>query len=90
MVVNRFFARDTADALEREHLGYLCEMADPITTERLRKPGIVRGWRCLEVATGTGSVALKRMCDWLVRTHDDRSFRLVDMTLFGAWGRRRD
>jgi ubiquinone/menaquinone biosynthesis C-methylase UbiE len=57
MVKNRHFAMNTPDVFERERLGCLCDMADPVTTQRLSRLGITRGWRCVEVAAGTGSVA---------------------------------
>jgi SAM-dependent methyltransferase len=53
----RYFATDTPAAFERERLGYLRDVADPITARRLSGLGIGRGWRCLEVAAGAGGMA---------------------------------
>jgi SAM-dependent methyltransferase len=57
MVEGRYFATDSPAAFERERLGFLRDVADPITTRRLTGLGIGRGWRCLEVAAGAGGVA---------------------------------
>lgn len=43
--------------LERRRLDALCGLFDPATRRFLRNLGLARGWRCLEVAAGTGSVA---------------------------------
>lgn len=43
--------------LERRRLDALTELFDPATRRLLRQVGVARGWRCLEVAAGTGSVA---------------------------------
>jgi hypothetical protein len=64
---NRDFATDSPVAFERERLGFLRDLADPMTIRRLTRLGIGCGWHCLEVAAS-----------------------FVDMTLFGAWGRRCD
>ena len=54
---NRYFAKDSPDAFERERLALLTQIADPITARRLNDLGIGPGWRCLEVGAGDGSVA---------------------------------
>jgi SAM-dependent methyltransferase len=54
---SRYFATDTPDSYERERLGLLTRMTDPITTHRIQRLGIAPGWRCLEVGAGDGSVA---------------------------------
>jgi SAM-dependent methyltransferase len=54
---NRYLAKDSPDAFERERLALLTQFADPITTRRLTDLGVGPGWRCLEVAAGSGSVA---------------------------------
>jgi SAM-dependent methyltransferase len=54
---SRYFAQDSPDALERERLALLTDVADPITTRRLSDLGVGQGWRCLEVGAGDGSVA---------------------------------
>jgi SAM-dependent methyltransferase len=50
-------AADTADAFERERLHLLGRLMNPMTTRRLERLGVGRGWRCLEVGAGDGSVA---------------------------------
>ena len=57
MNVARYFATDNPLNLERQRLESLRELVDPITKQRLIQLGIGRGWRCLEVAAGTGGVA---------------------------------
>jgi SAM-dependent methyltransferase len=57
MISNRYFAKDSPEAFERERLALLTQLADPITTRRLTDLGVGPGWRCLEVAAGDGSVA---------------------------------
>jgi hypothetical protein len=52
---NRYFAKDSLDAFERERLAVLTRIADPITTRCLTDLG--PGWRCLDVGAGDGSVA---------------------------------
>lgn len=43
--------------LAQRRLSLLCEAADPQSIEALRATGITRGWRCLEVGAGLGTVA---------------------------------
>jgi SAM-dependent methyltransferase len=57
MSENRYLAKDSPDAFERERLALLTQFADPITTRRLTDLGVGPGWRCLDVASGDGSVA---------------------------------
>jgi SAM-dependent methyltransferase len=57
MTVNRYFAKESPDAFERERLALLTQFADPITTRRLTELGVGPGWRCLDVGAGDGSVA---------------------------------
>jgi 2-polyprenyl-3-methyl-5-hydroxy-6-metoxy-1,4-benzoquinol methylase len=54
---NRYFAKDSPDAFERQRLALLTQIADPITTRRLTALGVGPGWRCLDVGAGDGSVA---------------------------------
>jgi SAM-dependent methyltransferase len=62
MAENRYFAKDSPDAFERERLALLTEIADPIAARRLTDLGVGPGWRCLDVGAGDGSVAR-----WLAR-----------------------
>ena len=57
MTEDRYLAKDSPDAFERERLALLTQFADPITTRRLTDLGVGRGWRCLEVGAGNGSIA---------------------------------
>ena len=57
MTENRYLAKDSPDAFERERLALLTRLADPITTRRLTDLGVGPGWRCLDVGAGDGSVA---------------------------------
>jgi SAM-dependent methyltransferase len=57
MTENRYLAKDSPDAFERERLALLTRIADPITTRRLSDLGVGLGWRCLDVGAGDGSVA---------------------------------
>ena len=57
MTENRYLAKDSPDAFERERLALLTQHADPITTRRLTDLGARPGWRCLDVGAGDGSVA---------------------------------
>jgi SAM-dependent methyltransferase len=57
MTENRYLAKDSPDAFERERLALLTQFADPITTRRLTDLGVGPGWRCLDVGAGNGSVA---------------------------------
>ena len=43
--------------LERRRLFALTELFDPTTRRVLGEIGVANGWRCLEVAAGTGTVA---------------------------------
>jgi len=57
-----YIASDTAEAFERERLGLLERIADPVTLRRLGSLGVREGWRCLEIGAGQGSVVR-----WLAR-----------------------
>jgi hypothetical protein len=57
MTENRYLAKDSPDAFERERLALLTRFADPITTRRLTDLGVGPGWCCLDVGAGNGSVA---------------------------------
>src|SRR5215831_9687308 len=46
-----------SDDFERERLGLLQNILDPVTLRRLDQIGGMRGWRCLEVGSGENSVA---------------------------------
>jgi SAM-dependent methyltransferase len=54
---DRYLAKDSPDAFERERLSLLTQVADPITRRRLTDLGVGPGWRCLDVGAGAGSVA---------------------------------
>jgi SAM-dependent methyltransferase len=53
---DHYIARQSAEAFERERLGLLERLADPITLRRLQGLGVNAGWRCLEVGAGHGSI----------------------------------
>jgi SAM-dependent methyltransferase len=57
MSEDHYIARHSAEAFERERLGLLERLADPITLRRLQSLGVREGWRCLEIGAGHGSVA---------------------------------
>jgi SAM-dependent methyltransferase len=57
MTENRYLAKDSPDAFERERLVLLTQFADRITTRRLTDLGVGPGWRCLDVGAGNGSIA---------------------------------
>ena len=61
-----YFAARTADSAERERLAALEASFDPQTQMRLRQLGVDKGWRCLEVGAGAGSIAR-----WLAETVGD-------------------
>jgi precorrin-6B methylase 2 len=54
---NCYFATASPDAFERERLALLTQVADPITIRRLTDLRVGRGWSCLDVGAGDGSVA---------------------------------
>jgi SAM-dependent methyltransferase len=53
----RYVAADAGDDFERERLDLLGRLMNPMTTRHLERLGIGRGWRCLDVGAGDGSVA---------------------------------
>jgi hypothetical protein len=53
----RTYAFDNALDLQRERLRTLEELLDPGTIHRLETRGVGRGWHCLEVGAGGGSIA---------------------------------
>ncbi|MFL6126785.1 methyltransferase domain-containing protein [Actinophytocola sp.] len=55
MTTTYVFDNESAFATEQHRV--LAELLDPFTTERLAVTGVTRGWRCLEVGAGGGSVA---------------------------------
>src|SRR5262249_48285112 len=57
MSEDHYIASHSAEAFERERLGLLERVADPITLRRLHSLGVREGWRCLEIGAGHGSVA---------------------------------
>lgn len=50
-------AGDAAADAERTRLAYLSDLFDAGTVEHLERAGVTRGWRCLEVGSGSGSIA---------------------------------
>ena len=48
---------DTADVAERQRLVDQTALWDQFTLRRLAEVGVGRGWRCLEIGAGTGSIA---------------------------------
>jgi protein-L-isoaspartate O-methyltransferase len=52
------YAFDNARAIQRTRLQTLAELLDPGTARHLEAVGVQRGWRCLEVGAGSGSIAL--------------------------------
>jgi len=48
------------DKAERERLAAIEAMANPFTLEGLERIGVQRGWKCLEIGAGAGSIA-----EWL-------------------------
>ena len=57
MTEDRYLAKNSPDAFERERLALLTQFADPITARRLTDLGVGPGWRCLDVGAGSGTVA---------------------------------
>ncbi|MBV9124463.1 MAG: methyltransferase domain-containing protein [Planctomycetes bacterium] len=53
----RYFAGHSPEAFEAERLAVLGQMLNPLTSRRLKQLPIERGWRCLEIGAGNGSVA---------------------------------
>src|SRR5690348_11497571 len=57
MQAEPYFAADADADFERERLRLLGQLMNPMTTGRLHRLGVRRGWRCLEVGAGDGSIA---------------------------------
>ena len=57
MAEDRYFADHTAEESEHERLSLLEQIEDPRSQRHLAALGIQRGWRCLEVGAGHGSIA---------------------------------
>src|SRR3954447_22518034 len=55
--VTQYVFGEHADDAELQRLRLVEGWADQTTTESLRKTGVRRGWRCLEVGAGAGSIA---------------------------------
>ena len=53
----RYFATDVDADFERGRLRLLGALLNPMTTRRLDRLGVARGWRCLEVGAGDGAMA---------------------------------
>ena len=51
------YAYDNSRAVQSERLAALAEALDPGTVRHLDSIGVGRGWRCLEVGAGGGSIA---------------------------------
>ena len=58
---DRYFAGDADAAFERERLRLLGQLMDPMTTGRLERLGIGRGWHCLDMHLHEPERALARM-----------------------------
>lgn len=56
MAEDHYVLGQTADASERERLGLLEQTEDARSQRHLAALGIQRGWRCLEVGAGHGSI----------------------------------
>lgn len=54
---HQYVLSHTADAVECERLGLLERIEDARSQRHLAALGIQRGWRCLEVGAGHGSIA---------------------------------
>jgi ubiquinone/menaquinone biosynthesis C-methylase UbiE len=53
----QYILNQTADASERERLGLIEQLQDAWSQRYLTALGIQKGWRCLEVGAGHGSIA---------------------------------
>jgi SAM-dependent methyltransferase len=70
---------------EAERLAALEGSCDPLTVEHLGRVGVARGWHCLEVGAGRGSIA-----HWLAdRVGDDGRVVAVDLDVTLLEGHRR-
>jgi len=59
-MVEDYIFQDAGEARERQRLHAIEAVFDPATRRRLTATGLGRGWRCLEVGPGAGSIL-----DWL-------------------------
>ena len=57
MAEDHYFAARTAEESERERLSLLECVEDPSSRRHLAALSIERGWRCLEIGAGHGSIA---------------------------------
>ena len=57
MTSDKYVMADVAFDTERERLDILETLNDPATFAWLAQLGISKGWRCLDVGAGGGSVA---------------------------------
>ncbi len=62
MTQRRYFASHTPDDAERERLACLEQAVDPRSIRQLAALGVTRGWTCLDVGAGGGSITR-----WLAR-----------------------
>lgn len=62
MSPEEYFAAGAEDAFERERIGLLELLRDPMTIRRFEELGVGEGWNCLEIGAGGGSIAL-----WLAK-----------------------
>src|SRR5215212_4208087 len=53
----QFYAFGNAHDVQRERLGALEALLDAGTIQQLERCGVGRGWRCIEVGAGGGSIA---------------------------------
>ena len=78
----RYFAADAADTSERQRLGLLEQLLDPLTIRRLEALGVAAGWRCLTVGAGRGSIPCVGLRNvWVPR---DRWSRLIATSAFSV------
>jgi len=55
-----FERRSDLGDLESRRLHAVADLFDPATRRLLAQVGVARGWRCLEVAAGTGAISVVR------------------------------
>lgn len=54
---DRYIGADSEDSFEQRRMNLLQMLEDPGSIRRLTRIGVARGWRCLEVGAGDGSMA---------------------------------